>query len=111
MLTTVVEFIFNFFSCIDLWMLIRICDTKLSDIYWEEDGISIVNSEFDSLIMYYSCNVFILFKEGFLTMNWLNKAVWPGFSLKGASYTFMFSQVDELGILGEGCSGDSQKLH
>ena len=51
-------------------------------IYLEEDGMSILNSELDSLIMYYSCNVFILFKEGFLTMNRLNKAVWPGFSLK-----------------------------
>lgn len=70
---------------------LRTCDTKLSDIYLEEDGISILNGDLDSLIMYYSCNVFILFKEGFLTMNWLNKAVWPGFSLKDASYTSVFA--------------------
>lgn len=44
---------------------LRTCDTKLSDIYLEGDGISILNSELDSLIMYYSCNVFIFFKKAF----------------------------------------------
>lgn len=70
---------------------LRTCDTKLSDIYVEEDGISKLNGKLDSLIMCYSCNVFILFKEGFLTMDWLNKAVWPGFSLKVSSYTCVFA--------------------
>lgn len=42
---------------------LRTYNTKSPAIYLEEDGISILNRELTLLTVYYSCNVFILFKR------------------------------------------------